>query len=562
MTIWGTSLPPKVDKLTREYTRTGADERAVAEGCRIDERAAVRVRDFFYRFLRHSKGQWAGKPFELMPWQWDDIILPLFGWIRADGRRRYRSAYIEIPKKNGKSALASGVGLYLLAGDGEAGAEVYSVAADRDQASIVHGEAIRMVEASPGLRRHLSINLTTKSIMFAKTKSAYKALSSEANTKEGLNAHGLIIDELHAWPGRSLYSALRYAGRARSQPLRFEITTAGDDPMSICRERHDYAKGILSGSIEDVRTFAYIRSARAIAEGDTVDDDYREPATWSRANPSLGVTIDPEDFRADVEEAERTPVSLADFKRYSLNVWTVGSSPWIRPESWGACQRTYSAEDLEGLPCYAGLDLSRTRDMSALALFFPGADKGPGQTLFRFWLPEARLLEPDAPAHYRIWAESGAVKFTPGDVCDYGEILRDVQDLARRYRILEVAFDPYNAEQLTQDIETTTGIQRVSFGQTVGNFAGPTGELERLILGQGIYHNGHPVATWQMGHVEVSSDSNGNKRPRKPSQHSPKKIDGVVALIMALARAMAGESSGSVRPGTSVYDQAGIVMVG
>src|SRR5215831_5309752 len=286
-------------------TLTPADEAALAEGCTFHAASAERVRQFFRSFLRHSKGQWAGKPFELLDWQFTDIIAPLFGWKRADGSRRFRRAYIEVPKKNGKSTLASGIGLYLLVGDGEPGAEVYSVAADRYQANIVHGEAIRMVRASPGLSSRLELNRTTHNISFPKLSAWYRSLSSEANTKEGLNAHGLIIDELHAWKGRGLWDALRYAGRSRRQPLLFAITTAGDDMDSICREQHDYAKGVLSGEILDTRFFAYIRRAAAIAEGDREDDDWADPAIWHKANPSLGVTIDPGEFARDVEEAKQ-----------------------------------------------------------------------------------------------------------------------------------------------------------------------------------------------------------------------------------------------------------------
>lgn len=520
---------------TDRWVRSPADERAVAEGCAFDGKAAARVKDFFARFLRHSKGEWAGKPFELLAWQWEDVIAPLFGWLRPDGSRRFRASYIEIPKKNGKSALASGIGLYLLAGDREAGAEVYSVAADRDQAGIVHGEAVRMVEASPPLLRHLVVNYSTKNITFPSAKSWYKALSSEAGTKEGLNAHGLIIDELHVWSGRGLWDALRYADRARRQPLRFAITTAGDDPHSICREQHDYARGVLCGKIDDTRLFAYIRAARQTSEGDAADDDWRQPETWRRANPSMGATIREDDFAADVAEAERSPVSQATFKRYSLNVWSTSTNPWLRAEDWAACLD--ATRDLSGAECYGGLDLAVNDDMTALSLLFPDGEGGYDMRAW-FWLPEQAAMSPDSPPHYRVWADQGLLELTPGSACDYDYVKRRVGEIVTNHDLRELAYDPYNAEKTTQEMEAEYGVRRIAFGQTTANFAGPTAEFERLLLMRRLRHDGNPILAWQAGHVTAKTDINGNKRPAKPKNRDPRKVDGIVAAVMAMGRAM------------------------
>ena len=461
--------------------------------------------------------------------------------IQVDsGSSLYLAGEGMVPTHN--SSLASAIGLYLLAGDKEAGAEVYSVAADRDQAGIVHGEAVRMVEASPALLKHLVVNYSTKNITFPASKSWYKALSSEAGTKEGLNAHGLIIDELHAWPGRGLWDALRYAGRARRQPLRFAITTAGDDPHSICREQHDYAKAVLKGEVLDTRLFAYIRAARQVSEGDATDDDWRDPEAWRRANPSMGATIREDDFAADVAESERSPTTQATFKRDRLNVWSTSTSPWLRPEDWAACRS--AGDDLSGRECYGGLDLARTRDMTALALLFPDGEGGFDLRTW-FWLPAARATEPGAPAQYRVWAEQGFLELTPGEVCDYTHVKRRLVELSQTYAIREIAYDPYNAEQLTQEVEAETGVTRISFGQTVANYAAPTAEFERLVLARGLRHDGHPILTWQAGHVQVRTDANGNKRPVKPKPIDPRKIDGIVAAVMALARAGLAPAAGT-----------------
>lgn len=534
------------DAATKPWIRNAADEQAVSEGCYFDATAAERVKTFFAKFLRHSKGQWAGEPFSLLDWQYDDLIAPLFGWKRKDGSRRFRVAYVEIPKKNGKSTIASGVGLYMLVGDGEPGAEVYSVAADRNQANIVHGEAVRMVDASPALSKYLDVNRSSFNIAFHRANSWYRSLSSEANTKEGLNAHCRIHDELHAWKGRGLWDALKYAGASRRQPLSFSITTAGDDMESVCREQHDYAKDVLSGAVKDTRFFAYIRAADTVVEGAEKDDDWTEPAVWRKANPSLGVTMSEKDFADDCEEAKKSPVMQSSFKRYRLNIWASGTCPWLRPEAWLACRDDYAAEDLAGRPCFGGLDLSKSRDMTALVLCFPEIEE-VYRLLAWFWLPEDTVNDPDSPEYLRVWRRQNFLQVTPGGVCDYRVIKETVKALAERYEIRDLAYDPYNAEQVTQEIEAETGVKRVLFPQTINHFAGPTGEFERLVLAGKLRHNGHPIMTWQAGHVQVKVDLNNNKRPVKPAPHDRRKIDGIVGAIMALARA-------TLQPAEAEYD--------
>lgn len=544
-----------VADMTARMTRTAADRKAVAEGCYFDLAAAQRVREFFRTYLRHSKGQWAGQPFELLEWQWKEVVAPLFGWKRRDGRRRFTRAYIEIPKKNGKSTLAAGVGLYMLIGDGEAGAEVYSVAADRSQARIVHDEAVSMVKASSRLDEPVTfVHGSTHDIRFPATRSSYRALSSAADTKEGLNAHCVIIDELHAWHGRGLYDALRYAGRARRQSLLFQITTAGNDPQSVCREQHEYARGILAGTIEDTRTFAYIRAARQVSEGDEADDDWRDPETWRRANPSLGVTIDEEDFAADVAEASNSPSSEAAFKRYGLNIWSTSTSPWLPADSWAACADDFTAETLRGQECFGGLDLSKTRDMTALVLVFPDHTRGGFRLLPFFWLPEDVVYAKDAPAQYRVWEEGGWLETTPGATLDYAFIRKRIVELFTVYNVLSFAYDPNNAEKLTQELVDDTGKQRYEFRQTMSQYADPTSEFERLVLRGEMRHPNHPILTWQAGHVEVYTDANNYKRPNKPRYGEGKKIDGIVAAIMGLSLAVSGEGSTAGGGGVEFWD--------
>lgn len=527
------------------WIRSEADDRAAARGCYFDERAADKVCRFFVKFLRHSKGRWQGKPFELLDWQRQDIVCPLFGWKRPDGTRRFRHAYIELPKKNGKSTLASGIGVYMLAGDNEAGAEVYSAATDQRQASIVHGEAIAMVEASPELSAWLTINRSTKEIRHPSKQSVYRALSAGPRGSEGLNAHCIIIDELHAWLGRKLWDSLKFAFAARLQGLRFVITTAGDDMLSVCREQHDYAERILSGAEEDDRFFAYIRAADPA-------DDWTSLETARKANPSLGITINEEEFAADIAEAQKSPTTQSAFKRYRLNLWATAVNAWLKIEDWLACRAEFTAEELANCECYGALDMASVEDLNALALIFR---QPPGYRILPyFWLPEDSLHDKDRPEDYRVWARQGFLRATPGSASDPAAIEADIAELAKQFQIRQLAFDRWgSAEALTINCEKNLNIPRVLFAQTLTNFAAPTKELERLILRREIAHNNHPILNWMIGHTNVYTDPNGNMRPVKPKRGDRRKIDGVVATVMGLAGAMQAPPPSLVSQGIVAY---------
>jgi len=542
VTVQVARLPALLRKAQRQgwkkWIRSEADEQAVLNGCYFDTEAAEHVVEFFPRFLRHSKGQWAGQPFELLDWQRDDIVMPLFGWKKEDGWRRFNFAWIEIPKKNGKSTFGAGLGLYLLSGDGEHGAEVYSVANDRKQAGIVHEEAIRMVKASRELSQDLKIHGTTFTITCPELNSYYRALSGDADSNEGLNIHGCIADEIHSWHGRKFYDALRYGMSSRMQPLFAIITTAGSNPQSVAKELHDYAAGVLAGTQIDQRFFAYIRAA------DPKDDPLDEQ-TWRKANPSFGLTINPEIFAADAQEAAARPTSLAAFKRYRLNIWNTGESPAVDIEKWNENRRDYTAGDLREQSCFGGLDLAKVSDTTSLQLLFP-QDDGTFKTLSFFWLPESRAREQNDLVSWLAWEERGFVFLTPGDVCDYGFIRKFIcglydaagnlleEGLVHQFDIRGIAYDPYNAEQLTQQIEEEGGVPRHLFPQTMKQFAEPTGEFERLLIAGQLHHNGHPAMNWQVGNMQFKHDASGNKRPVKPEPKDFRKIDGPVALIMAI----------------------------
>lgn len=534
-----------------KWINNESDERAVRDGCRFSLAHAEHAANFFPRYLRHSKGRWSGKPFELLDWQRDKIIYPIFGWMRPDGQRRFRKSFVGVPKKNGKSTLASGIGLYMLTADGEPGPEIYSVATDRDQASIVHREALNMVEASEELQFCLKINWSTHNLRYKKLRGWYRALSSTASGKEGLNIHCSIIDELHAWRGVDLWNSLQYGYRSRMQPLQFVITTAGDDTESVCYKLYERAKAILSGDITDQSFFACVYEADEI-------DDWSDPAVWRKANPSLGSTIIEEDFGRDADEAKERLSTEVSFKRYSLNLWAKAASPWLRATDWSSCGDSYNDDDMNGRDCWIGLDLAKTRDMTAGVAVFNPTDQDPlWRLLAYFWMPEDTARDPQRRGDYEQWAADGWLTLTPGNVCDYGYVKKFIgESLASKFNVRELVYDPWGAEHLTQEISDEYGIERVSFGQTITNFAEPTSEFERLVVSRMLRHNDNPILSWQAGHVTVRADVNNNKRPVKPPQDDYRKIDGIVGAVMGVGRALS-----SAPEAESVYKSRGLIVL-
>lgn len=488
-----------------------------------DEAAAERAVGFFEDLLVHVKGEWAGEPIRLAPWQADDIIRTLFGWKRSDGTRRYRTVYVEIPRKNGKSTLAAGLALYLLVADGEPGAEVYSAAADRSQAGIVFGLAKAMVESC----RELAgvCKAYARSIVIEPRHSSYHVLSADVPTKHGLNAHGVIFDELHAQPNRDLWDVLTTSTGSRRQPVVLAITTAGYDRHSICWEVHDYAVKVRDGVIEDD---AFLPVIYAAEEG----DDWQAPATWAKANPNLGVSVKPEYLEREAKRAREVAAYENTFKRLHLNLWTEQATRWLPMESWDACAGEADADALRGQRCFAGLDLSSTTDLSALVLFFPAG----GQVLAFYWIPEEKLRERSRRDRvpYGLWASQGLLDATPGNVVDYAFIRSRLNALAGEYEIAEVAYDPWGATKLVTELGDD-GFTMVPFRQGFASMSPACKELETLVLGGQLRHGGHPLLRWNAANVAVRQDPAGNLKPDKAK--STDRIDGIVALLMAVDRA-------------------------
>ena len=505
----------------------------------FDTAAADRVCDFFSLCLHHSKGEWAGQPFIPAAWQRERILRPLFGMKRADGTRRYRMAYVEVPRKNGKSETAAGIALYLLFSDHEMGAEIYSAAADKEQARVVFKVAVTMIRSSPELFARCKIY--RNAIEVPATGGIYRPLSSDVPNKEGLNAHGIIFDELHRQKTRELWDVLTTSVGARRQPLTFAITTAGFNRHTICWEQHDYAEKILNDVILDP-TFL------PVLYGADPDDDWTSEDVWKKVNPNWGVSVKPEHIREAYKRAKERPLEENTFKRYYLNLWTTQDVRWIRLYDWDACQG--ETPDLTGMECTAGLDLSTKIDLSAFVLDFP--INGKHYVLPFFWVPEDRIAEREKRDRvpYGLWVKQGLIRTTPGNVVDYDFIRRDINEISKRYKIREIAFDSWNATQIANQL-MGDGFEMFEFRQGWPSMTAPTKEFEALILGRKIVHDGNAVMRWMVNNVSVDIDPAGNLKPSK--KKSTERIDGVVAEIMALGRWLVSPESEK-----SVYETQGI----
>lgn len=514
---------------------------------RFDEKAATVAVRFFDKLLVHVKGEWAGQPFRLQPWQ-HDIVWNVFGWKKADGSRRYRTVYIEVPRKNGKSNLAAGLALLLLFADDEPGAEVYSAAADREQAAIVYDLAKSMTEQSQVLQSRAEVY--KRSIIVPGTMSSYKVLSADAYTKHGLNAHGVVVDELHAQPNRDLVDVLVTGTGARRQPLVVFITTAGFDRESVCWEYHEYARQVMEGVIEDETFYPVIYAADE-------NDDWLDEETWQKANPSLGVTVKLDYLRNEARKAQNVPAYQNTFRRLHLNQWTQQETRWLPLEAWDACGAPFDPKLLEGAKCYGGLDLASNSDIASFLLCFPSETGEEEQYVWlpHFWIPEENMLERARKDRvpYDAWVRDGLITATEGNVIDYAFILRDIEALGEKYNIQEIAFDRWGAFQVSQQLDGM-GFTMVGFGQGYASMAQPTKELLRIVLDGKLRHGGHKVLRWMADNMVVSTDAAGNVKPNKAK--SREKIDGIVAGIMALDRATRHEP-----PKQSIYETRGLEIV-
>jgi len=532
-----------------------------ARGLRWDRATAQRAIDFFPAVLRHSKGQYAKQPFELLDWE-QFVIGSIFGWkimLPSLGFeiRRFRTAFVSTARKNGKSTLEAGIGLKALIDEKEAGAEIYSAATTRDQARIVFSEAERMRAGSPALRRR--IVKTTNNLAVLATASWFRPLSADTSKMDGLNVFVALVDELHEHPNAEVIEKLDTGMGARLQPLMYETTTAGVSRTSVCYLHWDFSVKVLEGVIPQItadRWFAYIAT---IDEG----DDWQDELAWRKANPSLGsmiagatgAVLKIEDLRAEVALAQSMPSRQNSIRRLRLNQWTQQLVRWIPMDVWARGSDPIDAEALKGRRCVAALDLARVNDLSSLALLFPPiADGERWKVLWRHWCPaddiEERSRRDRAP--YAVWRDQGHLIATEGNTTDFKFVEAEILHLATIYDIQELAFDRTFAGEIVRNL-ADEGMTLVEFGQGFLSMGPASAEFIRKLLAKELQHGGDPVADWCASNVTVRKDPAGNEKPDK--ERSIERIDPIVALIMAVGRSQA-------EPAGIYGDGRGLLIVG
>ena len=541
----------RLQAAAKKWIRNSGDEKAIAAGCGFSEDRGRAPIEFAERYLRLYEGDFAGQP--LIPRDWQvEVTMRLFGWVRWSERlgrwvRRFTRGGIWVPKKNKKSPTLAWWGLFLLCADGEMGQKVYFAAKDGSQAREIAGKhAVEMVLSSPELLAECEINKAIMQVTHLTSRSILKPLTSgdkrTQQSKEGLNG-SILVDETHV-VDRAFMDRISRAGISRAEPLQIEVSTAGNDPDGYGKEQFDYGQSVERGDIEDQ---GFLFASYAAPQELTDEQLAGDPIKFGKlANPAWGHTIQEEEFLDDYTRSTVSISKLALFKMYRLNVWQQSTNPWLSTDDWKRCQISFREEDLLGRICFGGLDLAKTRDMCAWALVFPMPELGPEvhRLLTYFFLPESAARKNADKVPFLRWAQGGHLILTPGDVCDYSFLRQRILADHERFRIQEYRYDPYNAEQLTQEMEMSHGLRRVLFPQTIVNFAEPSSEFERLVISGKLQHAGHPIMNWEIGHVRVKTDMNANMRPVKPGVEDLKKIDGVVAGIMALAGSMANPDLG------------------
>lgn len=523
-------------------------------GLWFDSEDAKRILHF-KSMLRHSKGKWGGERLVLEPWQqFKDWVI--FGWKKKDGTRRFRSAYIEVARKNGKSTDSAGSGLFLAFADGEAGAEVYSAATKRDQARIVHQEAIRMVRKNSALKKYIKIYKDNLSI--ERTASKYEPLGGDSDSLDGLNVHGAIVDELHAHKNRETLELLETATGAREQPLIIMITTAGADRYSICWEKHEYTEKVLEGwkdaSYLDDSWFGIIYT---LDEG----DDWADENVWVKANPNLNVSKSLDDLRMKANRAKKMAGALNNFLRREMNLWVQGREKYIPMDEWRECAGEIPALELEDYLkeriCYGGLDLSVSDDFTSFGMIFPFEDEHY-YYLCRLWIPEDKVDElpsyrtAEDAAHIKRWVKAGLINTTPGNVIDYDFIHAQIMKDLEKFKIEQIAYDPYHANSVVQRLENE-GVTMVKFRQGDISMNSPMKELPRLLYLRKLHHGNNHALTWMADNLVARQGATGLLKPDK--EKSRDKIDGMVTLLMALDLAQRHPES------TSVYEKRGVLRL-
>ena len=507
---------------------------AIDKGFYLDIPAGERIIHFIQK-LKHTKDKWAGKPLLLEPWQMF-ALFNLFGWKKANGKRRFRIGYIRVARKNGKTAMSAGVGLYGLYAEQITRAEVYSVATTRDQAKLSFNDAAAIVKTT-ALNKRLKV--FRDSISYEATGSFFKPLSADYGVHDGGSPSTVIVDEYHAHKDNGMLDVMISGEAAREEPMNFIITTAGFNKNYPCYAFDKTVKQIIEGIIEDDSIFGVIYE---LDEG----DDWKDPKNWIKANPNLGVSVSVDYLEQQVKDAMNRPEAVTNVLTKNLNMWVDAEDTWIVDEKWMDSSRTTDDSILEGMPCCGGLDLSSVADITAFVLLF----KDDNERIYLkpyFWIPEESYQEKIRKENvfYAEWVEKGYVRLTPGNVIDYDYIMADITQIAQKYTISSIAYDRWNSSQMVINMQNE-GFNMSPFGQGYGSMSAPTKEFEKMILTKNLEHFGNPVLRWMMASVALQRDPAGNIKPDK--RKSSQKIDGVVASIMALGEMMTNMATQNLNP--------------
>lgn len=522
----------------------------------FDPREAIAPIRFASDVCRHSKGEWAGQPVILQPWQ-QFIFGSLFGWRKkSDHTRRFRVAYIEVPRKNGKTTVCAVLGPYLAFLDGEPGAEVYCVATKKDQAKILFDEARRMVEASPSLSSIVEVLKNNLNDGVSKME----PLGRDSKTQDGLNVHACLIDEVHKHKNSDMIDVMQSASGARRQPLRIEITTAGTyEPTSVCWLHHQYTVNIIEAAANESDAFVDDQWFGFIACADP-DDDWSDPKAARKANPNFGVSVKEEYILSECARALKIPSEQNTYMQMHLNRWPQQQERAIDMKQWMKCKPRAALSDLLGRRCFGGLDLASTMDQNAFSLVFydekAGGLENGVDVLVWYWMPQVDILEKQRlhMAHYTTWAEQGHLTLTEGNVADYDKIRVDVNEICSRYDVQEIAFDPWNQAAIVPKL-IDDGANMVPFRQGFASMNNPCKELLRLVASGRFRHGDNPILHWNASNVQAKYDEAQNMKWDRRHVNT-QKIDGLVASTMALGRLMA-----SIQDRALVTEQTGGIKV-
>jgi len=521
---------------TLAFAVTAWDRAAAVEGAWYDHAQAEAVVALWPKLFRHTEGRWAGKAFNLTAWQ-AAVVRLLVGWKQTDGFRLFRRLLLWIGRKNGKTEFLAALSLVFFLLDGEKGGQAFAMARDEKQARIVFEKAKRMLALSPALSSR--VTPFKKSIWCPELWAKFEVLSGNAEGKHGLSASVIVGDEMHEWRDEVLYTTLHQSIAARDQPIELLASTAGLRGRGYGWDLWEESLGLADGRLNDPTSLVVIFAVAS-------DADWTDESLWPLANPNIGISPKIEYLRAEATKARDNPRLEANFRRYHLNQWVASESRWFPVSRWDLCSGAGDwlerEERLAGRRCCGGLDISRSRDITALVWWFePLQDGAPWELLCRFWVPKDTIAERVRRdrVKYDLWADQGALRTTPGDWVDQEFIRQEIAADAVRFEIAGLGYDPWAATKLAQDC-MDDGAPMIEVRQGIPSLGEASADFEKQVYAQGIDHGGHPVLRWMAENVTLHIDRNGNFKPDKAK--STEKIDGVVAAVIGRAVALPNPS--------------------